>query len=251
MADARLAKTPAEAGPICIEEEEVLSSEDTTYFRSATGSLLYLSRCTKPDITHSVMVLTRSISKPGPRATSKLKGVPRYFKGTIFIGINSSGDAEDGDKLTAYVCSDHAGDQYKGYSTTAVVLFLAGGPVDWRSVKQTVAAISTVKAEYVALSKACTMILSFCHLMETTNEIQNEAMVVFEDNSGAVALSRSNKITSRTKHVDVTFHHVRSLVADDVVDVTYIETELQRADILTKNLVVVKFLKNVLLLLGV
>ena len=72
-----------------------------------------------------------------------------------------------------------------------------------------------------------------------------------EDSSGAVLLSRGAKITPRTKHIDVNFHHVRSLVAEGVVDVTYIKTELQRADILTKGLGAVKFLKNRLLLLGV
>ena len=62
----------------------------------------------------------------------------------------------------------------------------------------------------------------------------------------------SAKITPRTKHIDVKLHHVRSLVAEGVVvDVTYLETELQRADILTKSLGAVKFLKNRLLLLGV
>ena len=74
---------------------------------------------------------------------------------------------------------------------------------------------------------------------------------MFEDSSGAVLLSRGAKITPRTKHIDVNFHHVRSLVAEGVVDVTYIKTELQRADILTKGLGAVKFLKNRLLLLGV
>ena len=113
MADAHPAKTPAEAGPISIEEEEILSPEDIKFFRSAPGSLLYLSRCTRPDITHSVMVLTRSMSKPGPRAMSNLKRVLRYLKGTVSIGITYSEDAEDGDKLMAYVDSDHAGDQYK------------------------------------------------------------------------------------------------------------------------------------------
>ena len=125
--------------------------------------------------------------------------------------------------------------------------------MDWRSVKQTAVAISTVEAKYVALSKVCTMILYFRHLMETINDIQKKATIIFEDNSGEVAaLSRSNKITPRTKHIDViNFPHVRSLVADNVVDVTYIETELQKAETLTKNLGAVKFLKNRLLLLGV
>ena len=80
------------------------------------------------------------------------------------------------------------------------------------------------------------MVLHFRNLLESTNEKQEQATVMFEDNSGAVSLSRSAKITPRTKHIDVNFHHVRSLVADGVVDVTYIKTELRRADILTKNL---------------
>ena len=74
---------------------------------------------------------------------------------------------------------------------------------------------------------------------------------MFEDNSGAVSLSRSAKITLRTEYIDVKFHHVRSHVAEGVVDVTYIKAELQRANILTKGLGAVKFLKNRLLLLGV
>ena len=74
---------------------------------------------------------------------------------------------------------------------------------------------------------------------------------MFEDNSGAVSLSRSAKKTPLTKHTDVKFHHVRSLVADGVVDVTYIKTELERVDILTKSSADVKFLNNRLRLLGV
>ena len=187
----------------------------------------------RSDITHSVMVLTKSMSKPGPRAMTKLKRVLRYLKWTVSIGITYSEDAEDGDKLTACVDSVHAGDQDKGYSSTGIVLYFAGDPVDWRSTKQTVVAISTVEVEYVAMSKACVMVLHFRNLLESMDEKQAQATVMFKDNSGAVSLNKSAKITPRTKHIDVKFHHVRSLVADGVVDVTYIETELQRADILT------------------
>ena len=75
--------------------------------------------------------------------------------------------------------------------------------------------------------------------------------ILFTGNSGAVSPSRSAKKTPRTKHINVIFHHVRSLVADGVVNVTYLKTELQRADILTKSLGAVKFLRNRLRLLGV
>ena len=251
LADERPAKTPAMPGPICIEEEEILSPEDTTFFRSATGSLLYLIRGTRPDITHSVMVLAKSMSEPGPRVITKLKRVLRCLKGTVSIGSTYSKDDDDGDKLTAYVDSDHVGDEDKGYSTTGIVLHFSGGPVDWRSTKQQVVATSTVEAEYVAMSKACLMVLHFRNLLESMNETQEQATVMFEDNSGAVSLSRSAKIAPRTKNIDVKFHHVRSLVADGVVDVTYIKTELERVDILTKSSADVKFLNNRLRLLGV
>ena len=61
------------------------------------------------------MVLAKSMCQSGARAMTKLKGVLRYMKGTVSIGITYREDAEDGDKLTAYVDSDHAGDQDKGY----------------------------------------------------------------------------------------------------------------------------------------
>ncbi|CAB1111421.1 unnamed protein product [Ectocarpus sp. CCAP 1310/34] len=183
MADARPTTSSSEAGPVSVLEDEVLSAENTAYFRSATCSLLYLRRCTKPDITHSVMVLTRSTAKPGPRAMQKLKRVLRYLKGTILIGVRYGKDAEDGNVITAFVDSDFAGDLDKGYSTTGVVLYFAGGPVEWTSSKQTVVATSSVEAKFVALSKGCIIIKYFRHLLDTINQTQEEATVVWEDNS--------------------------------------------------------------------
>ena len=180
-------------------------------------------------------VLTKSMSKPGPRVMTKLNRVLRYMKGTVSIGIIYREDAEDGDILTAYVDSYHAGDQDKGYSTTGILLYFAGGPVDLRSTKQAVVAISTVETEYVAMSKACVMVLHSRNLLESMIAEQEQATVMFDDNPGAVSLSERAKITPRTKLVDVKFHNVRSFVADGVVVVIYLKTKLQRADILTKK----------------
>ncbi|CAB1102456.1 unnamed protein product [Ectocarpus sp. CCAP 1310/34] len=132
------------------------------------------------------MVLTRSMAKPGPRAMQKLKRVLRYLKGTISIGVRYGEDAEDGNVITAFVDSDFAGDLDKGYSTTEVVLYFANGPVEWTSCKQTVVATSSVKAEFVALSKGCNIIKYFRHLLDTINQTQEEATVVWEDHSGAL-----------------------------------------------------------------
>ena len=201
-------------------------------------------------MAHTVMILTRSMLKPGPRAMIKIKRVLRYLKGTTSIGSTYSEDAENGDELTAYVDADHAGVMDIGYSTTGVVVCLAGAPIYWKSVKQTVVSVSILESEYVAMSRACPMVVYLRHLLKTISSEQSVATVVFEDNLGAVSTSRSNKITPRTKYIDIKFHHVRSLVADKVVDVKYIETGFQKADILTKSLGALKFISNRLMLLG-
>ena len=139
----------------------------------------------------------------------------------------------------------------KEYSTTGVVLYLAGAPVDWKSVRQTVVAMSTLELEYVALSKVSLMIIYLRRRLKTLFSEQSEAALGFEDNLGAATTSRSNNITPRTKHKHVKFHHVRSLIADNVVvDVEHIETDFQKADILTRSLGALKFISNRLMLFG-
>ena len=201
------------------------------------------------------MTLARSMNKPGPKAMGRLKRLLRYLKGTTNLGITYTEDADNGDKLSAYVDADFANDQdngfKNGYSTSGVVLSLAGGPVEWRAVKQTVVAISTVEAEYVAMSKACTMIIMhFRHFMSIIHQQQVTLTVMDEDNTGAMSMSHTTKITPRAKHVDIKFHQVRWLVEKEVVDVQFIETDLQKADILTKSMGAVKFFRCRLLLLG-
>ena len=80
MEDANAAKRRAEVKQISFKETYLLTSERTIYFRVATGSLLYLSRGTRPDLTFSGMILSRSMSYPGKRAMMKLTRVLRYLR---------------------------------------------------------------------------------------------------------------------------------------------------------------------------
>lgn len=143
------------------------------------------------------LVLTRSMATPGPKETAKLKRMLRYLKGTISIGITNSEDAEDGDKLTAYVDSDFTEDKDGRRSTTSVFLFLAGGPVDWGSMKQTVVALSSMEAEYVAMSKASTMITHhYGHHSSNTRG---------GDDIRGQHGSNFDKVTPRTERIDIKY----------------------------------------------
>ncbi|CAB1110564.1 unnamed protein product [Ectocarpus sp. CCAP 1310/34] len=101
------------------------------------------------------------------------------------------------------------------------------GEVDSTATRQTVMAVSSAEAEYVAMSKACKMILYWRHLLKTINLEQKEATILYEDSTGAISTSKSNKSTQHNKHIDVNYHHVRSLIVDKVVDVKKIGTDCQ------------------------
>ena len=60
---------------------------------------------------------------------------------------------------------------------------------------------------------------------------------VFEDNNGALSLAQSPKITPRTKHMAVKYHHFRTSVGvDKGILIEKIDTDVQKADIFTKGL---------------
>lgn len=73
---------------------------------------------------------------------------------------------------------------------------------------------------------------------------------MFEESAGALSTYLNYKATSSTTHVEVKHHRVRSLLADEVAEVMYMKTDLLKADILTKSLGAVKFLRNHLLTTG-
>ena len=65
---------------------------------------------------------------------------------------------------------------------------------------------------------------------------QKGATVIFEDNQGCIALSDNPVSHKRTKHIDIRYHFIRERVASKEVELKYVATEDQLADLLTKGL---------------
>ena len=124
--------------------------------------------------------------------------------GTLDVGmkyIRSQGP-EDA-VLSGFVDSGLADDQDKGCSTTGYIFHFAGGPLDWKSQKQSIVALSTVEAEYLTLSKAGQQSVYLRHLMSTIGCDQKTATILHEDNQGAVKLAYSIGYHPRTKHIGI------------------------------------------------
>jgi ATP-binding cassette subfamily B (MDR/TAP) protein 1 len=199
-------------------------------YASAVGSLMFAMICTRPDIAQAVGAASRYMANPGREHWNTIKRILRYIKGTSDVALCYGGSEFT---VRGYVDSDFAGDLEKRKSTTGYVFIIAGGAVSWVSKLQTVVALSTTEAEYMAATQACKEAIWMKKLMEELGHKQ-ENILLYCDSQSALHIARNPAFHSRTKHIDVQYHFVREVVEDGSVDFQKVHTKENPADALTK-----------------
>ncbi|GKA15185.1 retrovirus-related pol polyprotein from transposon TNT 1-94 [Tanacetum coccineum] len=139
-----------------VDEDLLGTPVDATLYRGMIGSLMYLTS-SRPDLIYAVCLCARCLVMPTEKHLNAVKQIFRYLKGTINMGLWYSKDT--GMSLTAYSDVDRAGCQDTKRSTSGSAQFLGDKLVSWSSKKQKSTAISSTKAEYIALSGCCAQIL--------------------------------------------------------------------------------------------
>ncbi|GJX24553.1 hypothetical protein Tco_0230849 [Tanacetum coccineum] len=129
---------------------------DATLYHGMIGSLMYLTS-SRPDLIYAVCLCARYQAKPTKKHLQAVKRIFQYLKGTINMGLWYSKDT--GMSLTAYADADLAGCQDTRHSTPGSAQFLGDKLVSWSSQKQKYTAISSIEAEYIALSGCYAQIL--------------------------------------------------------------------------------------------
>ena len=206
-------------------------------YASAVGSLMFAMICTRPDIAQAVGAVSRYMANPGGKHWIAVKRILRYIRGTSDVAL-CYGRSEF--TVRGYVDSDFAGDLDKRKSTTGYVFTLAGAAVSWVSKLQTVVALSTTEAEYMAATQACKEAIWIQRLLEELGYKQQK-IPVFCDSQSALHIARNPAFHSRTKHIGVQYHFVREVVEDGSVDLQKIHTKENLADVLTKPINTDKF----------
>ncbi|GKD01089.1 hypothetical protein Tco_1171363 [Tanacetum coccineum] len=105
----------------------------------------------------------------------------------------------------------------------------------WSSKKQKSTAISSIEAEYIALSRCCSQIL-WMRSQLTDYGFQFNKIPLYNDNKSAIALCCNNVQHSRAKHIDIRYHFIKEQVENGIVELYFVRTEYQLADIFTKPL---------------
>ena len=101
--------------------------------------------------------------------------------------------------------------------------------------------MSTAEAEYVALGEGVKEALfTGAVLSFICPELRGSYVGVFEDNQGAIALAENPLSSARSQHIDVRFHFVGELLRAKI-DIQFVASEEQHADILTKSLAATPF----------
>lgn len=215
---------------------------DTTKYpyQELVGSLLYLSVCTRPDISQAVGVLARHMSNPGKEHWQAAKGVLRYLTSTKALGITFGGGMHS--ELECYCDADYAGDINTRRSTTGYVFILNGGAISWNSKLQPTVAASTVEAEYMAASSAVKEALWIRRLLMEM-DVPIDVPIIKCDSQGAIKLLKHPIASQRSKHIDVIHHFVRERVMRKEVSFEYCNTKQMVADMLTKPLAETGFVK--------
>lgn len=142
------------------EEADAFSKLKLSY-RSVVGSLMYLAQCTRPDIAHSVGVLSEHLERPSMPHWEAATHVLQYLKGTTMLGIvfsSTESSVVSGQRsfnLPESLCdADWACDPSTRRSITGYIFVLAGGAILWRSHLQATVALSSTEAEYRAVTEA-------------------------------------------------------------------------------------------------
>ena len=152
LEDAHPVATHADVSVTLEADDGVSKPVDQQNYQQIIGSLLYASGGTRPDVTFIVGVLARYCGKPTQLHLTAAKHVLRYLKGTSELALTYTTEGSVG--LTGYSDADWAGDRDTQRSKSSMTFLLQGASITWRSKRQASVALSTLEAEYMALSQA-------------------------------------------------------------------------------------------------
>ncbi|GJW03260.1 hypothetical protein Tco_1562116 [Tanacetum coccineum] len=205
---------------------------DPTCYCGMIGSLMYLT-ASGPDLVFVVCMCARYQAKPTEKHLHAVKQIFRYLRGTINMGLWYLKDSCIA--LTAYADADHAGCQDTRRSTSGSMQLLGDRLVSWSSKKQKSTAISSTEAEYIALSGCCAQIL-WMRSQLTDYGLGFNKIPLYCDNKSAIALCCNNFQHSISKQINIIYHFIKEQVENGVVELYFVRTNYQLANIFTKAL---------------
>ena len=250
--------TPAPMSHVLGSHKDSPTFDGHFHYRSVIGKLNYLEKCSRPDIAYASHQCARFSADPRKEHGEAVKWLGRYLKATRDKGIYIRPKDDtfkvwaDADFSGNWIPEEAEEDSDTARSRSGYIVSYLGCPILWKSQLQTEIALSSTESEYVALSQAARKVKPLMLLIKEMKLLHFNVgdatptvkCTLFEDNSGAVYLSQAPAMRPRTKHINVKYHHFRSLVACKALLIEKTSSENQLADMLTKQSTLELFLAH-------
>nr|GEU93587.1 hypothetical protein [Tanacetum cinerariifolium] len=189
-----------------LDEDKEGKTVDPSHYRGMIGTLLYLT-ASRPDLQFAICMCARYQAQPTEKHVHTVKRIFRYLCGTVHWGLWYPKDSSV--VLTSFADADYVGCQDTHRSTSRSVQFLGERLISWSCKRQKSAAISSTEVEYIAPSGCCAQILWM------RSQLSDYGLAF-------------NKIPI--------YHIIKEQVENRVIELYFVNTEYQLADLFTKAL---------------
>ena len=188
----------------------------------------------RPNLCFVVNTLSQFMVKPRRVPWVAAKHVLRYLAGIVDYGLYYR--TSYGVRLIGFMDSYWAGSVTDRKSTSICCFSLDSIAMPWFSQKQKYVALSSTEVEYMETSQASCKVLWLHKLLVDLFDQELRPIVIYSDNQSCIHLSENTVFHDRSKHIEIRYHFIRDYVQRGVVELQYISTDKQVADILTKSL---------------
>ncbi|SOV05223.1 uncharacterized protein UDID_17870 [Ustilago sp. UG-2017a] len=216
-----------------LEGTLVASAAQQKEYPVIVGKLLWVANSTRPDLSLTVGVLARHMREPSQEHYQAAQQVLRYLESTKEVGLVYRAN-ESQEPLVAHSDANWASDAtIQRRSTSGSVVLVYGNPVAWKSATQKCVSLSAVEAEFIAATEATREVLFLKQLLCSIG-IATGTPTVYSDNTGCIQVSKDPAQHWKLKHIDTKYHFIRNNVQEGRVQIKYVDTTRNLADILTK-----------------
>lgn len=217
-------------------ENDLLDHSHLKMYQQIVGGLNYLCHASRPDIAFPVNVLSRYLSTPRQLHLESAFRVLEYLNSTLSLRIRFAPSCAF--LLEAYSDANFPSkNSLDGKATCGYCIFFNSNLVLWKSVKLNVVCLSTMEAELCAISLAIVQLQFFQNLLREIGFIV-EKLIVYTDSETAMKYLQTSPLEAkpRSRHLAVRYHFIRDLWFTNQLELKYVPSEEQVADIFTKPL---------------
>ncbi|RVW97735.1 Retrovirus-related Pol polyprotein from transposon RE1 [Vitis vinifera] len=238
MFDTKPAKTPGAVGKN-LSKFDGDPMDEVTQYRSVVGTLQYLT-ITRPDIAFAVNKACQFMQQPTSAHWLSVKRILRYLKGTMQDGLLLSPLTNL--TIEGFSDADWGAQPDDRRSSSGYLVYLGGNLVSWSSTKQKVVSRSSAESEYRGLALATAEIIWMQALLQELCVPISAIPLLWYDNISAYHMAKNPVFHARTKHIEIDLHFIRDQVIRGKIQLHFVPTEDQPADLLTKHLTSSRFL---------